>query len=70
MSFAASIPPLVIRAAYTPTGFAALAVYDQPAHGGNGGGIIHTRDAIFSSLRPWIDLNHDGISQTNEVSNK
>jgi hypothetical protein len=50
-----------------PNGFVALAVYDEPSNGGNGDGFITSKDKIYTSLRIWIDANHDGICQLDEL---
>lgn len=44
-------------------GFLALAELD-----GNSDSIVDDRDEVWSLLLLWRDLNHDGISQPNEVS--
>jgi hypothetical protein len=50
-----------------PYGYIALAEYDLTVHGGNFDGFISPEDQVWQKLRLWIDRNHDGQSQPDEL---
>ena len=52
----------------TPNGFEALKFVESAAYGASErNGVIDARDAAFSRLVLWRDLNHNGLSEPDEL---
>ena len=49
-------------------GFIALAELDAGIVGGNENGFVDFYDPLFSKLMIWIDSNHNGFSEADELS--
>lgn len=48
-------------------GFAALRQLERFENGGNEDGVLDNKDRVFTSLRLWVDKNHNGVSEAGEL---
>ena len=59
--------PIPGTLAIAANGFQALGAYDLAQNGGDEDGWITPNDAVFESLRIWMDSDHDGVSAPSEL---
>ena len=53
----------------TPNGFEALAFLSSPSYGpGVSDGEVNARDAAYARLLLWRDVNHNGVSESDELT--
>ena len=57
----------LVDGSFAPTGYDALAQYDELANGGDANGVIDAQDVVFSDLRIWTDWNHNGKTDAGEL---
>ncbi len=62
-----SLPHSLSVLLHLADGFSYESQYDRPSQGGNGDGVIDSRDSVFPLLRLWRDGNHNGISEQGEL---
>jgi hypothetical protein len=60
--------PLRLIDSTAPNGYIALAELDAPSLGGTTDGFIDANDEVYGELCVWIDSNHNGISEAEELS--
>ncbi|MDX1384093.1 MAG: hypothetical protein R3190_10650 [Thermoanaerobaculia bacterium] len=58
----------VRQAGAVPSPLEALAALDLPTLGGNGDGVLSRLDSGWRRLRLWVDANHDGLGQAEELA--
>lgn len=65
--FGCASPQPVPRPGDLGNGFIALAQWDKVENGGNQDNQIDRQYEVFASLQLWRDINHNGISESNEL---
>lgn len=65
--FGSASPQPFLQEGESKHGFRALANFDRLDRGGNGDGKIDDQDEVYTSLKLWQDVNHNGVSEAGEL---